>query len=369
MSVDSQQEFFLSEKAILHFNAWRELTLNLSSPQNIPDDEAAFYNPIRASVNVIEALEEQIGWITAWRIGRYAQETYKNQRFYRDAAANGMDKDSDPAVRRRSEEERNSRQEAVEKTRQKMKNSAKKGSYVPYPAGVKDFDPAMAQTQLRLAAEEFRNDYQRALTNRTGNFPFRVIQMASSLVYIFSDDDVSGEYKKIKLAGNEKFNALFPAGSAEKNASQAGAQVCALFDDQVHDSRAWFLFGALEAREPWGSYFLYRMIYFGEVMSKNITPLVKYGRFVEGRLRQLLPGAAILIERYEKSAGDPGEITSATIIQKVSVISDASVMPLALNNKQLALTAEPQAVTAQRQKEEEAERLAEMRAKITALWS
>ncbi|STV72755.1 Uncharacterised protein [Klebsiella michiganensis] len=41
-----------------------------------------------------------------------------------------------------------------------MQKSSEKESYIPYPPGPKDFDPALGQTQLRQAAEEFREDYQ-----------------------------------------------------------------------------------------------------------------------------------------------------------------------------------------------------------------
>ncbi|STV72756.1 lipoprotein [Klebsiella michiganensis] len=68
------------------------------------DENAARYEPVRASVNVITALEDQIAWITAWRIGRYASGNYTKQRFYIDAAANGMDKDSDPKTREKSKQ-------------------------------------------------------------------------------------------------------------------------------------------------------------------------------------------------------------------------------------------------------------------------
>lgn len=97
-------EFMVADTLINSFNAWRELTLNLpSSLEKINDENAARYEPVRASVNVITALEVQITWITAWRIGRYASGNYTKQRFYIDAAANGMDKDSDPQIREASE--------------------------------------------------------------------------------------------------------------------------------------------------------------------------------------------------------------------------------------------------------------------------
>lgn len=49
------------------------------------------------------------------------------------------------------------------------------------------------------------------------------------------------------------------------------------------------------------------MIYFGELMSKNITPLVKYGRFIEGRFKDTVPDVDFIIERAEKGGAIMGE--------------------------------------------------------------
>ncbi|KAF6656767.1 DUF2235 domain-containing protein, partial [Pantoea sp. EKM101V] len=107
MDIDVISEFAAAPNLINRFNAWRELTLGLSSPAApIPPEQAAKYDPPRAPVSLEKALEDQMGWITAWRINRYAGGAYKTQRFYVDSAANGLDKDSDPLVRKQSEAER-----------------------------------------------------------------------------------------------------------------------------------------------------------------------------------------------------------------------------------------------------------------------
>lgn len=372
MPAELQREFFVDLSLVNRFNAWRELTLNLpSSSDNISDENAAKYEPVRASVNVITALEDQITWITAWRIGRYASGNYTKQRFYIDAAANGMDKDSDPQIREASEQARDKKQREVEKTRRKMQESAEKDTYIPYPPGPKDFDPALGQTQLRQAAEEFREDYQLKQRAVTGNWGYKFMDKLSNLVYTFSDDDVSGEYIKIKKEANEKYSMLFPPQGESSNEQQPGGLVRALFDDQVHDSRAWFMQATLDAREPWGSYFLYRMIYFGELMSKNITPLVKYGRFIEGRFKDTVPGANFIIERFEKGGAMMGENSPPEIKQKISVVNSSADIPLTMLSDlplQSALTNEPAELIAWQQQSREAEKLASTKAVIASLW-
>uniref|UniRef100_UPI002A83F30B T6SS phospholipase effector Tle1-like catalytic domain-containing protein n=1 Tax=Enterobacter TaxID=547 RepID=UPI002A83F30B len=88
MPLSVGKEFFIDEVLSGRFNAWRSLTLGLSSPTDpISPEQAAKYDPPRAPVSLEKALEDQMGWITAWRINRYAGGTYKTQRFYVDSAA------------------------------------------------------------------------------------------------------------------------------------------------------------------------------------------------------------------------------------------------------------------------------------------
>ncbi|POD99256.1 T6SS phospholipase effector Tle1-like catalytic domain-containing protein [Pectobacterium odoriferum] len=371
--AEQVREFFVEEELVSRFNAWRELTLNISSSQKeISDEDAPKYVPERAPVNIINALDDQIAWITAWRIGRYAHGTYKTQRFYKDSAANGMNKDSDPKVRAESERIRDEKQWEITKIRLKMRESSKKDSYIPFPPGQKDFEPAIAQTQLGEAAEEFRADYQVKHRAQTGNWVYSGSEILSNLVYTFSDDDAAREYRQIKKSANDRFDLLFPAQGEGSNVQQPGGLVRALFDDQVHDSRAWFLHAMLSAREPWGSYFLYRMIYFGELLSKNITPLVKFGRYFEGRFKDAVPDGGLYIERFEKYIGISDEDSIPEIKQNISVINNPTDMPVVMVSdfpSQPALTNEPAEIIAHRQKSREAEKLASTKSTIASLWS
>ena len=127
-----------------------------------------------------------------------------------------------------------------------------------------------------------------------------------------------------------------------------------------------------DAREPWGSYFLYRMIYFGELMSKNITPLVKYGRLIEGRFKDTVPGADFIIQRFEKCGAFIGENSPPEIKQKISVVNSAVDIPVAMSSdspSQPALTNESAELIARQQQSQEAEKLASTKSAIASLWS
>ncbi|SFN37215.1 hypothetical protein SAMN04487858_1231, partial [Pseudomonas sp. ok602] len=78
-------------------------------------------------------------------------------------------------------------------------------------------------------------------------------------------------------AGRSRVSRLFPAPYLEtnhpdehrrgevaehRNAHRPEGLLRALFDDQVHDSRAWFFYDL--GRELGGSYFAERMLFFGE---------------------------------------------------------------------------------------------------------
>ncbi|MDI2590467.1 hypothetical protein POF45_03345 [Pseudomonas sp. 681] len=66
-------------------------------------------------------------------------------------------------------------------------------------------------------------------------------------------------------------SSTVPAMDETGNAMQPAGLLRALFDDQVHDSRAWFLYSPLFGREPIGSYFRERMVFFGEASRRELA--------------------------------------------------------------------------------------------------
>jgi len=370
LSADQVLEFFVSEVLVEKFNAWRELTLNLSSNKVEDSVDALQFNPIRASSNVITALEKQLGWITAWRIGRYANGAYKSQGFYKSSGAEWQNKDSDPAVFAVSEAAREKKQKEVDDARLRAIVDNRFKKFTPLPPGPKDFDPAIAQVQLRQAAEEFNADYHSKPRPVTGNWKYTAAQQLSNVMYAFSENESSVEYDRIKISGDSKFSKLFPENSSENSAQSAGSLVRSLFDDQVHDSRAWFMQATFGDREPWGSYFLYRMIYFGELMSKNVSLIAKYGRFVEGQLKSSIKGASLIFDNTETINRFSNDISSR--IKQIISITPASSGDLQIvnvdSNIQPAMTNGIAPSGSQTRKALDTAKLAETKADILKMW-
>ncbi|WP_446668109.1 T6SS phospholipase effector Tle1-like catalytic domain-containing protein, partial [Klebsiella pneumoniae] len=66
MSEDVLQEFKIKQPLIERFNAWRT-TLQPDLPQNATSG----YQPVDLKHALETVIEQQMAWITAWRIGRF----------------------------------------------------------------------------------------------------------------------------------------------------------------------------------------------------------------------------------------------------------------------------------------------------------
>ena len=345
-------KFYIDSALVDRFNAWRSLTLNLIQlSQGISDEDAVKYTPVRASVSLEKAVDEQIAWITAWRIGRYATGSYKTQRFYVDSAANGLDRHSDPLLRKADKDKRDADQKAVEEERRLVEERNKKNHTSELlPQGPKDFDAALGQTQLREAAEEFREDYQGI--SRTANneeWYAKPVYGLTDTLYLLNTDNEYGEWLKMKTAGETHLKVLFPDGGEASNVGQPAGLVRALFDDQVHDSRAWFMHNAFGAREPWGGYFRYRMVYFGKKSNKPLSPLMIAGAVVGAAT--VVGGVAFIIRQKKVAgmavgvAGMLGALSLET--QAVDILSGKPIPMLPGAELLKAFTTEPGEVVAQ----------------------
>lgn len=368
---DVLQEFAVDKTLTARFNAWRTLTLNLTAPEeNTCPELASQFTPTSAPVPLESAMETQVAWLTAWRIGRYATGTYKTQRFYRDAAANGLDADSDLKVRKAHEQERADKQKTVENERKNELINAPKGSFILLPQGPKDFDAALGQTQLRQGAEEFREDYRELRRDSTQTWYYEPLYALKNTLYLLNTDDEYAEWLRMKTAGESRLKVLFPETGEAGNADHPAGLVRALFDDQIHDSRAWFMHNAFGSREPWGGYFRYRMVYFGDNCNKLLSPLIVAG-WVAGAAT-LAGGVALAIR--QKSV--PGKILSVAgafgaISLEVDAIDILSGKPISmLPDTELlrSFTQQPDVAVA-RQKTAMAEQyLAQQKAAINPSW-
>ncbi|WP_431295538.1 T6SS phospholipase effector Tle1-like catalytic domain-containing protein [Rahnella sp. PAMC 25559] len=323
MSLDVENHFIISPDLITRFNAWREVTLGLpAAPQDFTDEQAAQFDPIPAKVTLESAIDNQIAWITAWRINRYADKTLFITPFYQRAS----DADSEPTHMKASKKEYEIKVDYVKKRRQDQRIAQRPGDPAPvlFP-GTKDFDPKLDQTQLKQAAIEFGEDYREDFRSYTSMPHFILETIPLTPIYLLRSDDVGRDFLLIKGMGKLHVDTLFPPQGEASNATQPSGLVRALFDDQVHDSRAWFLHYALGSREPWGSYFLYRMIYFGEKCNKELSLMTVAGN-VAGALN---PTKSVIFRFLPKSAKE--KVSEAVDATKTTLLK---AEPLDFNTQQ-----------------------------------
>ncbi|MBZ9666318.1 DUF2235 domain-containing protein [Pseudomonas sp. LMG 31766] len=368
MEPESIREFDSSPELITRFNAWRELTLGLpNAPQPLPADQVHRYTPVLGKFPVEDVIRDQMGWITAWRIDRYAFDTLKHCTFYQKAP----DGDGIKANREASQARRDKEQQGVEERRRQAEAEARttpNEEPEPLEPGVRDFDPEMDQTQLREAAQEFGQDYRNTRREPSSVSEWVLHSIPMQAIYLLNGDDERVEYLHMKQLGQQRVRILFPPPAGKQNflsetergevdeslnAEQPSGLVRALFDDQVHDSRAWFLHWALKGtREPWNSYFRERMVYFGSESNKELSLLSVAGGIVGAAM---IVGGVVLIK---KQKGWAGKLAMAGALSRFNIIDLRNGLPLPM----LANAAELQAPTTH-----VGELVAQQRTAITAL--
>ncbi|MBX9348156.1 T6SS phospholipase effector Tle1-like catalytic domain-containing protein [Chromobacterium piscinae] len=116
----------------------------------------------------------------------------------------------------------------------------------------KAYEPTLDKVQLDLGATDFTNDYlDRASLANKGNFVGILTSILTSPSRLFSADKIMDEFPLLKRDSE----ALYADVVADK-------ELMALYDDHVHDSRAWFMQSSLDKLEPGGTYWRYRTIFF-----------------------------------------------------------------------------------------------------------
>ncbi|MGA9617453.1 MAG: DUF2235 domain-containing protein, partial [Serratia proteamaculans] len=362
------EQFGIHGTLVKRFNAWRELTLNLTTPEKIAPDEAANYDPPRASGSLETVVDNQIAWITAWRIDRYAKGTLVEQRFYKAAS----DKEALPAARKAAEEVRDKKQQEVIKARQEqMANQpADQMEDLVLQPGVKDFDPKMDKPQLFEAAKEFGKDYHDGYRIPENLAQAVLDTVLQPMIFVLNTDDEPQEYRRMKADGDARVAILFPAAGEASNAEQPAGLVRALFDDQVHDSRAWFMHAALSSREMWGGYFRYRMIYFSDQCNKSLSPLVVAGNLVG--FATLTTGVVLSFKQKSLSGKLAGlAATGAVRSLQVEVLDRLTGLPLPelSGGEQLrAFTTEPGVVVALQKAAVAEQQLTRAKSALPASW-
>jgi hypothetical protein len=274
-------EFIAAPILVNRFNAWRQVTLGLDPAlRPLSIEQAELYQPLPATDSLEQALRTQLDWITAWRIDRYGFASLQQKEFYLQAS----DTQADKKERNKAEGTRDTAQKEVEarrkvqQTRERILNEAK----TPLEPGIKDFDADMAQTQLREAAEEFAAAYRGPGLD---SIVLRVALLALDQHLYQATEMTLAERQRMKAAGRARVSQLFPfprgvwgnhqdehtRGPVDEslNAAKPEGLLRDLFDDQVHDSRAWFLYTS--GREPGGNYFSERMVFFGDAGARDLA--------------------------------------------------------------------------------------------------
>lgn len=276
------ESFAVSQTSIHRFNAWREVTLSHASEASPSPSSGEDPRPFLSTQTLEQTLATQLGWLTAWRIDRYAFASLEKTDFYRRAT----NTHADPAALADARKERTKAQLKIESERRALRARAefRMASPGPLESGLSKFDPDLAQTQLRAAAEEFGRDFRDPDHLRYAVHQLTPARMPPLVVYDIMRVDAGVECLHLKAAGRARLAQLFPPpagyfhsfdaqrrGPVDErlNASQPEGLLRALFDDHVHDSRAWFFYSM--GREPMGSYFRHRMVFFGDASKRELA--------------------------------------------------------------------------------------------------
>lgn len=321
MEPRTAQLFQVNPILIARFNAWRTLTLGLSNSENA----AIEYKLEQLKFPLEDVIEQQMAWMTAWRIDRYAKERYRHLPFYQSSEE--WPQKGDASAKNIEDEKAKSAAVQKEKTnlQKKAKAMGKEGFSAPVTddrgniithevidpetkekrlepvdfgfdklAGGPLFESKRDKTQIAEAATEFKHDYEGKIRQHTSSFDFPIDTLFKYTMYLLNSDDERLEYYRIKESGDNIYDngRGFPVNSHGNM-----ALVSKLFDDQIHDSRAWFMHYELGTREPWAGYFRYRMIYAGNETNKSLSPIALAGQLIG--IATLVGGAIYTVKQKD----------------------------------------------------------------------
>ncbi|MPQ71092.1 MULTISPECIES: DUF2235 domain-containing protein [unclassified Pseudomonas] len=287
MSGETAAEFEVSDNLIDRFNHW------LFAQDNGPLEEV---------------MDREAALITGWRIDRYAKERFKGTSAWAHVRGGKEEGDSndmtakereafeflhaqqleEDAARHRGQRkpERDAATAQQYKDAEEIKHSYEKriGAQQPIPLNTaKAFEPNLDFLQLKKAMDEFRRDYGqkwglREDFSETLNTANVMNVLLGGLIYLTNEQDEAEEYARMRKEGEENYQRLFnEQGQPRDEEAQA---IIALFDDQVHDSRAWFMNAALGEREIWSDFFRYRAIFFDDESNKRLSLLATAGQVI-----------------------------------------------------------------------------------------
>ncbi|KPC53778.1 T6SS phospholipase effector Tle1-like catalytic domain-containing protein [Amantichitinum ursilacus] len=336
MAGDTLLQFQVEPDLITRFNAW------LATCPNGP---------------VEEVLATMTGQITAWRIRRFAAApgnavSYRQQRFFADSARNGRSEDEDAGKYAANKQARIDAANAIKKERQAAQDAAARAKAaggqaadLPPKPGPRIYEPAMDQRQWSEAAAEFRHDYEgRILRQQHSVAQILIDTLPASTILLINGDDEVAEFNRLKTAGEAGVKTLFSPDMAD---------VLALYDNHIHDSRAWFMYSSLGSREMWSGYFRNRMIYVDTLTNKALSPVAVAGRVIGVAT---LVGGVVYTVRQRNLKGIAGGLAGTLAVTSLEhVITDqitgATIPALPGADKLWAFTNDIGTVVTQQQQE------------------
>ena len=271
MGPQTSSEFVINQELIGRFNAWRETLPGIATevPSRTSPSE---YQPQQLSATVEDTLADQLGWITGWRIGRYANDSLQNNDSYK------LQPFFTQATEATAEEAEKGRENYKKQQDIALGNRLKSPQAATNHPGPPIYEPQIDKTQLSQAAAEFKRDY-RGLKREQTHWSAEITDvLLRDTIYLLNENDEARDHAAIREAGERRAKQLFSDDWGTPSKDPVMALLVALFDDQVHDSRAWFMHDKLKSRELWAGYFFYRMTYFGNDNSRELSPVVVAGR-------------------------------------------------------------------------------------------
>ncbi|WP_374446655.1 hypothetical protein [Providencia sp.] len=332
LTDSAEKEFSFSPHLVDKFNAWRAHTLPETTDTPPHQAEQGFVAQRFATADIESVIEAQLTLITAWRIGRYASRPHSSihltqQPFFQKApqhakvTAQPFEPNYGPQAVEALIEEYHETEQKIQaiakkrKTEKAMQTDVK--NWVATNVGTPTFDATNARGQLWEAALEFAADYNGTprpaplidtSSRRTKedcvrdehpylgsmeacerlpelSFPISVSGQSYLLklvddkleetAFLLTNQHEHEEYKRLRDVSQKLFaDVISPQLYGVTNTPEL-AKVISLFDDDIHDSRAWFMHSESGIREPFSSYFLSRMIYFGDHWNKSLKLIAR----------------------------------------------------------------------------------------------
>ncbi|WP_132686887.1 T6SS phospholipase effector Tle1-like catalytic domain-containing protein [Pseudomonas aeruginosa] len=313
---------------------WRVMVPKIEAEFSVSEELATRFNAWQAQAKagpLEEVIRRETALITAWRIDRYAGGL-RNKAFFANVPPDM------PEAQQKA-------WEALHKRRSREYAAAQQGEPLPPMSAAeqaewdrnvaliggedklrdlrveKQFDPPLDQRQLLGAAAEFAHDYKGdwGVLDDGMTVGGVIDLLLGGTVFLINEEDEAEEYSQIHRDGSARYHQLF---SAPDRVAPGQEKLVALFDEQVHDSRAWFMnTSAIGPREPFTDYFRYRLVHFDNESNKRLSVLATAGRVVG--VGVMLASVGLSVKRRDPLGSLAGLVAKAELTQAPAAATPA----------------------------------------------